>query len=111
MRGPSNIPTESIPEDPSLALPPVEEREPRPYSSTGSWSRRKSARDRSASFGSPPRPTPEVVDYISQVILLTVSPPGHSTISIEELECCLCVHERQWFSKSPSGTIKECSYP
>ncbi|KAF9787837.1 hypothetical protein BJ322DRAFT_583744 [Thelephora terrestris] len=56
MRRPSTILTEPIPEDDPPARPSLEDREPRPYSNTGSWSRRSNGRDRSASFGSPPRP-------------------------------------------------------
>jgi hypothetical protein len=60
MRRPSTIFTEAIPEHSPPARQSLEDREPRPYSSSGSWSRRSNGRDRSASFGSPPRPTPEI---------------------------------------------------
>ena len=59
IRRPSNLVTEPIPEHSPPTRTSLEDRDPRPYSNTGSWSRRSNGRDRSASFGSPPR-APEI---------------------------------------------------
>jgi len=60
MRRPSNVIAEPVPEHSPPPRTSIEDREPRPYSSGGSWSRRSNGRDQSASIGSPPRPTPEI---------------------------------------------------
>ena len=57
MRGPSNIPARPVPEDPPSIRLSLEDREPRSYPSTGSWSPRSNGRNRSES---PPQPIPEI---------------------------------------------------
>ena len=60
VQGSPTILTEPVRRDSPPVQFSLEDREPRPYSSTGSWTRRSNGRGLSASFESPPRPPPEI---------------------------------------------------